>query len=219
MARRKLTGQASQGTGVKSYKWDPPKIEVVKECTFGNEHPEEKLGDLVIQKVKLGKQAEGYRLFIRPHESHDEPDARWDEHETEDHVALDTIFKTYGKGSGTEIRIRQNEELQGKTEYFLDVRHPKPTTDDDAKYPKICIFGGNESVADMFAEIDPDSHFISRTELEESSKAEEQRLNDELDPIAGVLNEFAMSGDLPAHLYSLEERLRSIFRTAKGLTK
>ena len=219
MARRKLTGQASQGTGVKSDGSKPPEIEVVKECTFDNEHPADKLGELVIQKVTYGKHANGYRLFVRPHESHDEPDARWDEHEPEDRVALDTIFRTYGKGSGTEIHVKHNVNTLGLSEYFLDVRHPKPTTDDDAPYPKIYIFGGNESVADMFAELDPDTKFVSRTEFEEEQTAEVTRLKEELDPIAGVLDEFAMPGDLPAHLYSLEERLRSIFRTAKGLTK
>lgn len=210
-----------------------PKMEVKGEGTRDADWKTS--NELVVQKVVVpcvfnsrGKQTVEFkdfiRIFIRPDESHDATDARWDEHEPEDENALKQLFATYGKGHGTTISIRHNVTATGDDEFFLDVRHPKPDQDNDEKFPSVLIDLKNpisDLVADLFYEMsgeDPGDDFKTRGALETQIE-EMKEETEELGPIRDVLNEFDMPGDLPAHLYPLQDRLRSIFRTAKGLGK
>lgn len=194
----------------------PPKptIEVKDECTYCDD--ENTTNVFVLQKVTYG-QKNGFRFFVRPDELHDEPDSQWDEHEPDDLAALGTLFKTYGKGDGTEIRVKLNVNEQGKFEYFLDVRLPKPTTDEDVAYPKVCMFRSSDGAMELYEEVSPETSegFVSRKDLE----GQLEMATEELDPIAAVLNEFDMPGDLPPHLYEIPERLYSIFRAVKERSK
>jgi hypothetical protein len=210
----------------------PPKTKVLgegKRTDDGNKTTNE----IVVQRVSVpfttksrGEEKtefkDYFRIFVRPDESHDEPDASFDEHEPEDEAALKRIFATYGKGDGTTISIRLNVDDAGKEEFFLDVQHPKPEGDDDAKLPMVLIDPKDsigDIVTDLFYEMsseDPPDDFVTRGALDDLVEELKGDL-EELDPARAVLSEFDMPGDLPAHLYSLPERLRSIFRKAKGL--
>ena len=207
----------------------PPKTEVKGSAT---RHDDGKTtNELVVQKVSVpftfkrkDKQTTEFkdylRIFIRPDEAHDEPNERWDEHEPEDEAALKQLCATYGKGSGTTISVRMNADPRGKQEFFLDVRHPKPDEDDDEKLPSVLIHPHaliSDSVLDMFYEMgsgDPPNDFMTRGALQDQI-AKLKGDVEELDPIKSLLDEFAMPGDLPGHLYGLPERLRSIFQTIK----
>lgn len=209
----------------------PPKTEVKGEATRGDGKTK---NDLVVQRVSVPftyrtktEFKEYVRIFVRPDESHDEshdePDARWDDHEPEDEAALKQLFMTYGKGSGTEIAIRFNIDGAGKEEFFLDVRHPKAESNDDDKLPSVLIDPKSsigDVALDLFYEMsgdDPPEDFTSRGALEDL--VNELKVDaEELEPIRSLLSEFDMPGDKPANLYSLSDRLRSIFRTAKGLS-
>ncbi len=211
----------------------PPKTEAPSEGTRTDDG--KTLNELVVQKVSIPfvskfkgttkTEFKDYlRIFVRPDESHDEPDARWDEHESEDEAALKQLFATYGKGSGTEIRVRVEVDGNGEQEFFLDVRYPKPHDDEDAKYPSVLVNPKDEIgdiVLDLFYAMsseDPPDDFVSRGALEDLVEEQNGDL-EEMDPIKRLLDEFDMPGDLPAHLYDLPTRLRSIFRKAKGLSK
>lgn len=206
-----------------------PRVEVLGEATRVDDA--DAANDLVIQRVLLPRKnvkgraltfREGFRVFVRPDESHNEPDCSWDEHETEDEAALRQLFATYGKGSGTRIEVRLNVTEIGRQEFFLDVRHPKPEQDDDTKCPSIFIDRKDELgdlVADIYYSIggeDTPDDFMTRGALEDLTE-ELKEESKELDSIAALLDEFDMPGD-KGKLYSLSERLRSIFRTAKGLS-
>ena len=212
----------------------PPKTEVNGEGTYTS-YGNETTNELVVQKVSVPfvftnrgttktEFKEYLRIFVRPDESHDEPDAHWDTHEPEDEAALKQLFATYGKGSGTSISVRLNVDNAGKDEFFLDVRYPKPDDDEDAKHPSVLVdYGGSigDLVLDLFCEMsgeDPPGDFKKRESLENLVGEMEGDL-EELEPIRALLSEFDMPGDLAANLYSLPERLRSIFRAAKGLDK
>jgi hypothetical protein len=212
--------------------FEPPKTKVLGEGTRTDDG-NGTTNALVVQRVSVpfatkSKSKEKtefknyFRIFVRPDESHDEPDARFDEHEPEDEADLKRIFATYGKGSGTTISIRLNIDEAGKEEFFLDVRHPKPEVDDDAKLPMVLIDPKDsigDIVADLFYETsgeDPPNGFTTRTTLEEEAEKYDP-MEDERAAVESTLTEFDMPGDLPSHLYSLPERLRSIFRKAKGL--
>jgi hypothetical protein len=228
MARKKLPVQTTPQQPTPS-----PKTKVEGE---GKRDDDGKtLNELVVQRVSVpfttkcrGKENTEFkkyiRIFVRPDESHDEPDERWDEHEPEDEAALKQIFATYGKGSGTTISIRLNVDNGGNEEFFLDVRRPKPDDDEDAKHPSVLIDPSGsigDVVLDLFYEMsdeEPPEGFKTRAELEKKDEAY-STLEDEETAIRTLLDEFDMPGDKPAHLYSLPERLRSIFRTAKGLDK
>lgn len=211
----------------------PPKTEVEGE---GKRTDDGKTtNELVVQKVSVpfvskrnGKEKTEFkdhlRVFVRPDEAHDEPDARWDEHEPEDEAALKQLFATYGKGSGTTISVRLNVDDAGEREFFLDVRHPKPNDDDeDAKHPSVLVDPKSsigDIVLDLFYEMkgeDPPDDFTSRGALEDLVEELKDDVEEEVDPIRALLDEFDMPGDKPAHLYSIPDRLRSIFRKAKGL--
>jgi hypothetical protein len=207
----------------------PPKTEVKAEAErtddgkTSNELVVQKVSVPFVSKSKAPTFKDYLRIFVRPDESHNEPDARWDEHEPEDEAALKQLFATYGKGSGTVLSIRSDVNTQGKELYFLDVRHPKPEGDEDERLPSVLIdpkASIGDIVLDLFYEMsgdDPPDDFMSRECLEDLI-SEMKGDVEEFGPIEDVLREFDMPGDLPAHLYSLADRLRSIFRTAKGLT-
>jgi hypothetical protein len=161
------------------------------------------------------------RIFVRSDESHDEPDGQWDAHEPDDETALKQLFATYGKGDGTAILVRLNVDATGKEEFFLDVRHPKPNDDEDAKYPSVLVDPDGsiaDIVFDLFYEMgseDPPDDFTSRGALVDLI-SELKTDAEELEPIENLLSEYDMPGDLPAHLdYSLADRLRSIFDAMK----
>lgn len=214
----------------------PPKTEVNGEGTRSDDG--KTTNELVVQKisvpftfkVKGGTKTEFeeyLRIFVRPDESHDEPDASWDEHEPEDEAALKQIFATYGKGSGTAISVRMNVVATGDEEFFLDVRHPKPEGDEDEKLPSVLIDPQAMTIGDVAQDLyyamnnkfeDPPADFKTRARLEEEAE-EYSHLEDDRTAIEDLLSEFDMPGDKPAHLYDLLERLRSIFETAKGKTK
>ena len=212
----------------------PPKTEVKGEGTYSDDG-NKTTNELVVQKVSVPfvfKQRgttktefkDYLRIFVRPDESHDEPDAHWDTHETDDEAALKQLFTTYGKGSGTTISVRLNIDGAGKDEFFLDVRHPKPDDDEDAKHPSVLV-DYNDSIGDLVLDLfyevrgdDPPGDFKTRTKLEEKLETYSP-LEDDRAAIEDLLSEFDMPGDLAANLYSLPERLRSIFRMAKGLDK
>jgi hypothetical protein len=208
----------------------PPKTDVNGEGT--RESDAKTQNELVIQRVSVPftfeKKTEfkNYlRIFVRPDDSHNEPDASWDEHEPEDEAALKQLFATYGKGSGTELTIRLNVNSSTcKEEFFLDVRHPKPEVDEDEKLPSMLV-DPKASIGDMVLDLfydmsgdDPPDDFTTRGALEDLVKEQKGDL-EELEPIRSLLDEFDMPGDKPANLYSLHDRLRSIFRAAKGLPK
>jgi hypothetical protein len=207
----------------------PPKTDVNGEGT--RESDAKTKNELVIQRVsvpfvynKNTEFKEYLRIFVRPDDSHNEPDASWDDHEPEDETALKQLFATYGKGSGTEIRVRFNIDGAGKEEFFLYVHHPKPEVDEDDKFPSVFI-NPNASIGDMVLDLfydmsgdDPSDDFTTRGALEDLVEEQKGDL-EELEPIRSLMDEFDMPGDLPANLYSLPDRLRSIFRTAKGLPK
>ena len=186
--------------------------------------------ELAIERVEVpftfkGKTEfkECMRIFVRPDGNHDEPDAQWDEHEDDELYSLNTLFNSYGKGDGTELRIKVNIDGKGEPEFFLNDYHPKPNREDtDERLPHVLISPSSaisDIALDLFYEIggvDPPNGFKTRAKLE--STIEEFKPNeDELESALDVLDEFGMPGDLPAHLYSLHDRLRSIFRKAKGL--
>jgi hypothetical protein len=212
----------------------PPKTEVKEEAKRMDDG--KTTNELVVQKVSVpfvskykGTTSTTFkdylRIFVRPDESHDEPDARWDEHEPEDEVALKQLFATYGKGSGTTLSIRLDIDGTGKEEFFLDVRHPKPEGDEDERLPSVLVDTNDATTIDnifldLFYEMsgeDPPDDFKTRSKLEEELE-EYSPLEDDREAIENLLSEFDMPVDLPANLYSLSDRLRSIFRTAKGLT-
>lgn len=210
----------------------PPEIEVLEEAEFSCDG--DTTNELVVQRVRVPRVTihrnvksitfkEGFRLFVRPDESHDEPDARWDEHEPEDENALKQLFTTYGKGNGTRLSIRLEVAPNGRQDYYLDVRHPKSDKDSDAKFPMVFVDAKNGSadiVRDLMCEIsgkNPIDDFMMRGALEDLIKELKADV-EELAPIEDLLSEFDMPGDLPSHLYSLPERLRSILRTAKGFS-
>lgn len=213
----------------------PPKTKVNGEGKYSDDG-NKTTNELVVQKVSVPfvfknrgttktEVKEYLRIFVRPDESHDEPDAHWDTHETDDEAALKQLFTTYGKGHGTTISVRLNVDGTGKDEFFLDVRHPKPDDGEDTKHPSVLVDYGSsigDLVLDLFCEMsgeDPPEEFKTRGALEKSTE-EFVEAAEEIETIRDVLSEFAMPGDLPGHLdYSLSERLRSIFRTAKGLDK
>ena len=211
----------------------PPKTKVEGEGKFTDDG--NTLNKLIVQKVSVpivskfknttSTTIKDYlRILIRPDESHDEPHARWDEHEPEDEAALKQLFSTYGKGSGTTISIRLNIDGAGKDEFFLDVRLPKSDDDEDAKHPAVLVDPKGsigDIVLDLFYEMsgdDPPGDFKGRGSLEDLVGELEGDV-EELEPIRALLSEFDMPGDMPANLYSLPDRLRSIFRAAKGLPK
>jgi hypothetical protein len=211
----------------------PPKTEVKGECKRTDDG--KTTNELVVQKVSVpfvskfkGTTSTTFkdylRIFVRPDESHDEPDARWDEHEPEDEVALKQLFATYGKGSGTVFSVRLNVTATGDDEFFLDVRHPKLEGDEDERLPSVLIdpkASIGDVVLDLFYEMsdeDPPDDFMSRGALEDLVEEQKGEV-EEFGPVEDLLREFDMPGDLPANLYSLADRLRSIFRTAKGMSK
>lgn len=210
----------------------PPKTEVKGEAERTDDG--DTSNELVVQKVSVPFTFRGatefkdyHRIFVRPDESRDEIDAVWDDHEPKDEAALKRLFATYGKGSGTTISVRMNVDDAGKEEFFLDVRHPKPKDDDeDAKHPSVLIDANDTTtidniVLDLFHEMsgeDPPDDFASREVLEELVDELKGDV-EELEPIEELLREFDMPGDLPANLYDLPTRLRSIFRTAKGMSR
>jgi hypothetical protein len=207
-----------------------PKTDVNGEGT--RESDAKTKNELVIQRVsvpfvykKKTEFKEYLRIFVRPDELHDEPDASCDEHEPEDDAALKQLFATYGKGRGTTISVRLNVDAStGKEEFFLDVHHPKPEGDEDEKLPSVLV-DPKASIGDMVLDLfydmsgdDPSDDFTTRGALEDLVEEQKGDL-EELEPIRSLMDEFDMPGDLPANLYSLPDRLRSIFRTAKGLPK
>lgn len=218
----------------------PPKTEVKSEATRYDDGKTS--NELVVQKVSVPSTRKTWdskkkrdvetttfkdyiRVFVRPDESREEADEQWDEHEPEDEAALKQLFTTYGKGSGTTISVRMNVDEKGESEFFLDVRHPKPDEDDDdAKLPSVLIdpkASIGDVMLDLFYEMgseDPPDDFTTRGALEDLIDELKGDVA-ELEPIRELLDEFDMPGDKPAHLYSLPDRLRSIFRTAKGLDK
>lgn len=185
------------------------------ECTYLCDSPKSR-NRLVIQKNDTDKE---FRIFVRPMEDESEkpePIERWDVHDEHVQTALETIFTTYGKDEGSRIEFRHHVDTHGRNEFFLNVWKEEPievdTTDDDASFPKVVIASSaneHEIVTELFAEIEG-----TRQEPDNVS------LEDEQSAIEDVLIEFDMPGDLPSHLdYSLPDRLRSIFRTVKGLSK
>lgn len=229
MPRKRVSPPAVQEKPVEVL---PPKIDVKSEVERTDDG--KTLNELVVQRVSVPfvskfkgmttTEFKNYlRIFVRPDESHNEPDARWDEHDPDDEAALKQLFATYGKGSGTELSIRLNVDDAGREEFFLDVRHPKKEDDEDANLPMVLVDPKDsigDIVLDLFYEMsatDPPEDFKSRSSLEEQNARYEVDTK-ELEKIEDVLLEFDMPGDLPAHLdYSLSDRLRSILRKAKGL--
>lgn len=207
----------------------PPKTKVNGEAEYTDDDRTQNA--LVIQKVsvpftfrKTTEFKDCLRIFIRPDELHEEFDAQWDAHEDDEQAALNRIFNAYGKGHGTEISILHNVDAMGRNEYLLSVRRPKPDIDEDERLPSVLIdpkASIGDMVLDMFYEMgsdDPPDDFVSRGALEDLVSDLKGEV-DELEPIRSLLDEFDMPGDKPAHLYSLPDRLRSIFRTVKGLSK
>jgi hypothetical protein len=212
----------------------PPKTEVQIEGKRDDDG--DTLNELVVQKVSIpstskikGKPKTEFkkylRIFVRPDESHNEPDSRCDDHEPEDEAALKRLFATHGDGSGSEIRVRMNVTSTGDEEFFLDVWYPKKDDgDEDAKFAAVLI-DPKSPIADIVSDLlyamsdqDPPDDFATRGAMEDL--VEELKGDvEELEPVRSVLDEFDMPGDLPSNLYSLPERLRSIFRAAKGLGK
>ena len=219
---------------------DPPKPVVPVPTPKTKVHAEGKWSDdgdttneLVVQHISLprvNKYAksvtfrQGFRVFVRPDDLHDEPNETWDEHEPEDEAAIRQLFATHGKGKGTRISILSDVDGSGNEVFSLEVRSAKPDEGDE-KHPSVFVSKSdgavNELVADLFyvtSDEDPPDDFTTRGAMEDL--VEELKGDvEELEPVRLVLDEFGMPGDLPSHLYSLSERLRSIFRTAKGLDK
>jgi len=212
----------------------PPKTEVHIE---GKRDDDGKtLNELVVQKISIpstskikGKPKTEFkkylRIFVRPDESHNEPDSRCDEHEPEDEAALKRLFATHGDGSGSEIRVRMNVTSTGDEEFFLDVWYPrKDDGDEDAKFAAVLV-DPKSPIADIVSDLlyamsdeDPPKDFQTRDALEDAAE-EGLPFKVESESIEKLLSEYDMPGDLPASIYSLPERLRSIFRTVKGLGK
>ena len=221
----------------------PPKTTVKREASYDDDGKTNNA--LIVQEVSVpfvsksqGKtrvETKDYlRIFVRPDEAHNEPDARWDEHEPEDEAALKQLFATYGKGSGTVLTIRHDvpepsavkpyykpERVTACDEFFVDVRFPKPEAESDDRFPSVLVDLKSHIaniVWDLFYEMsgkDPPDNFKTRGALEDEID-EYSTLEDEEAQIRNLLDEFDMPGDKPARLYSLPERLRSIFETAKG---
>lgn len=209
----------------------PPKTDVHAEGKWSDDG--DTTNELVVQRVSLprvNKHAKkvtfrrGFRVFIRPDDLHDEPNETWDEHEPEDEAAIRRLFATHGKGKGTRISIRSDVDDSGNEVFSLEVRSAKPDEGDE-KYPSVFVSKSdnpvNELVADLFyatSDEEPPDNFTTRgalTDLVEELKGDVE----ELELARSVLDEYNMPGDLSSHLYSLPERLRSIFRRAKGLDK
>lgn len=219
---------------------DPPKPVVPAPTPKTEVHAEGKWSDdgdttneLVVQRVSLprvNKYAksvtfrQGFRVFVRPDDLHDEPNETWDEHEPEDEAAIRQLFATHGKGKGTRISILSDVDGAGNEIFSLEVHSSKPDEGDE-KYPSVFVSESdnlvNELVANLFyttSDEDPPDDFTTHGamgDLVEELKGDVE----ELEPVCSILDEFGMPGDLPSHLYSLSERLRSIFRTAKGFCK
>jgi len=219
---------------------DPPKPVVPAPTPKTEVHAEGKWSDdgdttneLVVQRVSLPRVhkyskkvtfRQGFRVFIRPDDLHDEPNETWDEHEPEDEAAIRQLFATHGKGKGTRISIRSDVDGSGNEVFSLEVRSAKPDEGDE-KYPSVFVSRSDNVVAEIVADLfyvisdeDPPDNFTTRgalTDLVKELKADVE----ELEPVRSILDEYNMPGDLPSHLYSLPERLRSIFRAAKGLGK
>jgi hypothetical protein len=189
---------------------DPVKPKFTDECTYGCDGGSH--NQLVIQTIEQGSDKQ-FRIFVRPDDpSEPTSDEQWDAHESDEQTALETLFKTYGKGEGTRIEIWHNLKTDTINEFFLNVWKPKPNAETDDEYLKVCI--------DVD---DPEGEIVAELVDEIKGKRVEpdtDTLQDEHDAIEDLLIEFDMPGDLPAHLdYTLSDRLRSIFRTVKGLPK
>jgi len=209
----------------------PPKTEVHTEGKWSDDG--DTTNDLVVQRISLPRVdkrsnkvtfRQGFRVFIRPDDLHDEPNETWDEHEPEDEAAIRRLFVTHGKGKGTRISILSDVDGSGNEVFSLEVRSAKPNEGDE-KYPSVFVSKSSNVVAEIVADLfyvtsdeDPPDDFTTRGALDDL--VEELKGDvEELEPVRSVLDEFGMPGDLPSHLYSLTERLRSIFRTVKGLGK
>ena len=209
----------------------PPKTEVHAEGRWSDDG--DTTNELVVQHISLPRVdkrskkvtfRQGFRVFIRPDDLHDEPNETWDEHEPEDEAAIRQLFATHGKGKGTRISIRSDVDGSGNEVFSLEVRSAKPDEGDE-KYPSVFVSRSNDAVNELVADLfyatsdeDPPDDFTTRgalTDLVEELKGDLE----DLEPTCSVLDEHDMPGDLPSNLYSLSERLRSIFRTVKGLDK
>ena len=219
---------------------DPPKPIVAIPTPKTDVHAEGKWSDdgdttneLVVQRVSLprvNKYAEsvafrpGFRVFIRSDGSHDEPNETWDEHEPEDDAAIRRLFGTHGKGKGTRISILSDVDGSGNEVFSLEVRSAN-ADEGDEKHPSVFVSRSddvvNELVADLFytaSDEDPPEDFKTRGALGDLVEELEGEVG-EVEAVRSILDEFGMPGDLPSNLYSLPERLRSIFRRAMGLDK
>ena len=219
---------------------DPPKPIVAIPTPKTDVHAEGKWSDdgdttneLVVQRVSLPRVDKyskkitfrhGFRVFIRPDELHGEPNETWDEHEPEDEAAIRQLFVTHGKGKGTRISILSDVDGSGNEVFSLEVRSAKPDEGDE-KYPSVFVSRSDNIVAELVTDLfyttsdeDPPDDFKTRVALGDLIEELEDDV-EELKPVRSTLDEFDMPGDLPSHLYSLPERLRSIFRRAKGLDK
>lgn len=209
----------------------PPKTEVHAEGKWSDDG--DTTNELVAQRISLPRVDKrsnkvtfrhGFRVFVRPDDLHDEPNETWDEHEPKDEAAIRQLFATHGKGKGTRISILSDVDGSENEVFSLEVRSAKPDEGDE-KYPSVFVSRSddavNELVADLFyatSDEDPPDDFTTRGAMEDL--VEELKGDvEELEPVRSVLDEFDMPGDLPSNLYSLPERLRSIFRTVKGLNK
>lgn len=227
---RRAVETAAQPTAQDAPIDTPPKTEVKRETSFNDDGNTN--NSLVVQEVlvpfvfkskgKTKVKTKNYlRIFVRPDEAYEEFDTRWDVHEPEDESALKQLFTTYGKGNGTVLTIRHDVPEPGTDEFFVDVRFPKPNTETDDRLPSVLVDLKShiaDIVWDLFYEIkgeEPADKFKTRAQLEKEIE-EYSPLEDDKSAIEALLNEFDMPGDKPAHLYSLPERLRSIFETAKG---
>lgn len=228
---RRAVETAEQPTAQAASIDTPPKTEVKREASFNDDGKTNNA--LVVQEVsvpfvskpkgKMKVETKNYlRIFVRPDEAHDEPDARWDAHEPEDESSLKQLFATYGKGSGTVLIIRHDIPNPGTDRFVVDVRFPKPEIEADDRLPSVLVDLKShiaDIVWDLFYELggsgDPHPEFVSRGALEDEISESKEEV-EELRLSNGVLDDFDMPEDKPAHLYSLPERLRSIFETAKG---
>lgn len=121
--------------------------------------------------------------------------------------------------------FRGKHEFRELVRIFIrpDESHDEPNEADDDKLPSVLIDPKNmigDVALDFLYTIgtdDPPKSFKMRAKLEEQID-EANGAAEELDLISDVLSEFDMPGDLPPRLYSLSDRLRSIFRKANGLS-
>lgn len=232
MARKRIEPAATPAPAVQEKPVDPkpskPRTKVNGEAKYEGAKTR---NELIVQDVEIPFTYRStttvvpyLRIFVRPDEAHDEPTAQWDDHGEDELYALNTLFNTYGKGDGTELRIKVEHDGKGDPEFFVNVYGPRPKDEDpDARLPCVLV-DPNDSIADAVKDLfyairsdDPPDSFRTRAQLEESIE-KYSPLEDEHGQIESLLNEFDMPGDLPAHLYSIPERLRAIFRKAKGLS-